>query len=310
MFTTGFSPSGFKSSSQKIRSNLLPTGLSSPESVIETNILPFDKLIFEKQIGEGGFANVWQGKYDNECVAIKVSFDADDGSFLNEANIMSKLSPSRYIVTCIGYSVSSNNIPCIVMELMQESLYTRLTQTNLDWNTCVKIAADVASALQLLHQHNYVHSDIKSANILLKDGRAKLGDFGVTQKCDAATTMNGSMYWMAPESASEKENTTKSDIFSFGIFLLELTLGRNEKNPKSFDALYLSIYFVDYITLLSDNFVEIKNIHTNLCDELKSKGCPAFLIDLIRSCLEEKPELRPTASATSNAANIRLDLEG
>ena len=159
----------FQSSFQKILTNLTPNNptLTSNQKK-QVVMLPFDQLIVEKEIGEGGFAKVWQGKYNNQSVAIKVSNDIDDGSFLSEAIIMSELNPSPYIVTCIGYSVSNNdNSPCIVMELMQESLDTYLKNTNLDWNTCIQIATEVAAGLQHMHQNDYVHSDIKSGNILL-----------------------------------------------------------------------------------------------------------------------------------------------
>jgi pto-interacting protein 1 len=112
----------------------------------------------------------------------------------------------------------------------------------LDWMTRVKIALGAAKGLEYLHEHAsppVVHRDIKSSNVLLDDKlNAKIGDFNIASLApDAASRLQstrvlGTFGYHAPEYAMTGQLTAKSDIYSFGVVLLELLTGRKPVDHK------------------------------------------------------------------------------
>ncbi len=111
---------------------------------------------------------------------------------------------------------------CMVMEPMDYSLYD-LLKNGVEFPLAqrLQIALDIADGLQGIHSKKLVHRDIKSLNILIKNLRAKIGDFGsASTECKEGQVI-GSYPWMAPESLRGCA-TSKSDIFSFGMVLFEL----------------------------------------------------------------------------------------
>lgn len=102
----------------------------------------------------------------------------------------------------------------------------------LSWKTRLRIAIDVANGLQYIHEHTrpkVVHKDIKSSNILLDSNmRAKIANFGLAKSGCNAITMHivGTQGYIAPEYLSDGVVSTKMDVFSFGVVLLELISGR------------------------------------------------------------------------------------
>ncbi len=116
-----------------------------------------------------------------------------------------------------------------------ESLRDRLTrEKQLPIADAVRIATEVASALDYAHRHNVIHRDIKPENILLHDGRALVADFGIALAASRAggtrmteTGMSlGTPTYMSPEQAmGEREITGRSDVFSLGVVTYEMLLG-------------------------------------------------------------------------------------
>lgn len=102
---------------------------------------------------------------------------------------------------------------------------------NIPENVCAYILQQTLKGLHALHQRNIVHRDIKSDNILINDrGQLKLGDFGyaaqLTQARQKRSSKVGTVCWMAPELIKGKtQYDTKIDIWSFGVFALELADG-------------------------------------------------------------------------------------
>lgn len=102
----------------------------------------------------------------------------------------------------------------------------------LNWKTRLRIAIDVANGLQYIHEHTrpqVVHKDIKSSNILLDSSmRAKIANFGLAKSGCNAITMHivGTQGYIAPEYLTDGMVSTKMDVFSFGVVLLELISGQ------------------------------------------------------------------------------------
>lgn len=205
---------------------------------------------FQTEIGKGGFGPVYYGKLrDGQEVAVKVCKESQGtGEFFNEVEVLSKLR-HKNLVTLIGYCQEVEQI--LIYEFMENgSLHDHLfgnskyTAGNLDWTTRLNIALDAAQGLAYLHTgcgESIVHRDIKSTNILLtaKFG-AKVADFGVTKligdDSKVFTLVKGTAGYLDPEYYTTHFLTLKSDIFSFGVVLLELLTGRaciDRSNPSN-----------------------------------------------------------------------------
>ncbi|OMO90728.1 hypothetical protein COLO4_18927 [Corchorus olitorius] len=192
-------------------------------------------------LGEGGFGCVYKAQFDDGSYAAvkKLNCTSQDAEkeFENEVDLLCRFKHSN-IISLLGYS-SENETRFIVYELMQNgSLETQLHGpshgSSLTWHRRMKIALDTARGLEYLHEHcspPVIHRDLKSSNILLdSDFNAKLSDFGLAVS-DAAQNKNnlklsGTLGYVAPEYLLDGKLTDKSDVYAFGVVLLELLLGR------------------------------------------------------------------------------------
>ncbi|XP_073312563.1 U-box domain-containing protein 33-like [Primulina huaijiensis] len=197
------------------------------------------------KIGEGGYGSIYKGKLRNTQVAIKMlHLDSLQGplEFQQEVNILSKLRHPN-IVTLIG--ACPETWALIYEYLPNGSLEDRLNCKNntppLTWQTRIRIAAEICSALIFLHScrpRGVIHGDLKPANILLDANFvSKLGDFGICRVLPreefsgnntlfCRTDPKGTFVYMDPEFLATGEITSKSDVYSFGIILLRLLTGR------------------------------------------------------------------------------------
>uniref|UniRef100_A0A8B9SNJ6 Interleukin-1 receptor-associated kinase 4 n=1 Tax=Anas platyrhynchos TaxID=8839 RepID=A0A8B9SNJ6_ANAPL len=193
------------------------------------------------KLGEGGFGVVFKGYINGRNVAVKklaamVDISAQDlkQQFDQEIEMMAKCQHEN-LVELLGFS-SDGAQPCLVYEYMPNgSLLDRLACLNdtppISWDTRCKIAQGTANGINFLHENNHIHRDIKSANILLTDTYVpKISDFGLARASVTFTQtimtdrVVGTAAYMAPE-ALRGEITPKSDIFSFGVVLLEIITG-------------------------------------------------------------------------------------
>lgn len=197
------------------------------------------------KIGEGGYGSIYKGKLRNTEVAIKIlHLDSLQGplEFQQEVNILSKLRHPN-IVTLIG--ACQETWALIYEYLPNGSLEDRLNCKNntppLTWQTRIRIAAEICSALIFLHScrpQGVIHGDLKPANILLDSNFvSKLGDFGICRVLPreefsgnntlfCRTDPKGTFVYMDPDFLATGEITSKSDVYSFGIILLRLLTGR------------------------------------------------------------------------------------
>ncbi|CAM8890969.1 unnamed protein product [Rhodiola kirilowii] len=198
-------------------------------------------------IGHGGFGLVYRGVLnDGRKVAVKLMDQAGkqgEEEFKVEVDLLSRIR-SPYLLSLIGYC-SDRNHKLLVYEFMangglQEHLYpisgSNAVYSKLDWDTRLRIALDAAKGLEYLHEQlspPVIHRDFKSSNILLdKNFSAKVSDFGLaklgSEKAGGhvSTRVLGTQGYVAPEYALTGHLTTKSDIYSYGVVLLELLTGR------------------------------------------------------------------------------------
>jgi predicted Ser/Thr protein kinase len=202
-------------------------------------------LVFDRELGRGGFGVVYKGTWKEKEVAVKQLqlFQPSSESmtqFKQEAEIMAQLDAPNIVQY---YGICIDKIPfCIVMEYMPlGSLYVFLNDDSkqLDWQQRQQIMEDIARGLAYLHDKKIIHRDLKSSNVLLKvennQLRAKLSDFGLakikTETQSISTRSVGSPAWMAPELFVETPKyTTQSDMYSYGMTGWEIV---SRKRPFS-----------------------------------------------------------------------------
>ena len=244
--------------------------------------------VLEKVIGGGAWGYVKEGRFRDQQVAVKCVHEL----------ILSKQTMQRvYREICTMSQVHHPNLvlfiaavlddqggPMIITELLDTTLRKayehNLLKPGLD--QCVGIFRDVASALCYLHglEEPIIHRDVSSAYVLLKamardEWKAKLSDFGSANWAKEACTMgDGAIVYTAPEAfpvhpalgVKPPPQTTKIDVYSYGILLCEVTL-REFPDPATLHEM-----------------------------KAKVKAKHASLYSLVLSCTETKPEKRPTMS--------------
>lgn len=194
-----------------------------------------------RKIGDGGMAFVYQArdKLLNRIVAVKVLRPefVDDQEFLvkfkREAEAVASLShPNIVNVYDVG---EDGKVHYIVMEYVDGQNLKEIIQDEgrLEEYTALDIAKQIARALSAAHRNGIIHRDIKPHNILIsKDGRqVKVADFGIAKAVSSSTMTNmgsviGSVHYISPEQAKGKHLTSNADLYSLGIVLYEMIIGR------------------------------------------------------------------------------------
>ncbi|CAL9151053.1 probable serine/threonine-protein kinase PBL23 [Musa acuminata AAA Group] len=199
-------------------------------------------------VGHGSFGSVYRGALpDGRKVAVKLMDSGGkqgEEEFKMEVELLTRLR-SAYLLGLIGYCSEGGHRLLVYEYMASGSLQEHLYPTgggsyggvsNLEWETRMKIALEAAKGLEYLHEEvnpPVIHRDFKSSNILLdKNFRAKVSDFGLakfgSEKAGGhvSTRVLGTQGYVAPEYALTGHLTTKSDVYSYGVVLLELLTGR------------------------------------------------------------------------------------
>ncbi|PRP81431.1 ankyrin repeat-containing protein [Planoprotostelium fungivorum] len=256
--------------------------------------LEHSDIEFTKKLGSGTSGKVYQGLYEGKEVAIKVLKDIEQEETLDEFKkefIMMRSIDSPHVVSFYGACLQPKL--CIVMELCSRgSLYQVMMNRSMKmhWVMYFKLILDILNGMHFLHSHSpqIVHRDIKSPNFLVNsEWRVKVCDFGLSRFNTEGnkTTLSkicGTVAYLAPEVYTGDIFTYKADIFSLGIVLWEIT-------HRLIEGKYLSPYseykfqFDWQILLAAQN---------NQKPTVPAKT-PAIVTDIVSSCLETDPGVRP-----------------
>ncbi|XP_020592754.1 probable serine/threonine-protein kinase PBL7 isoform X2 [Phalaenopsis equestris] len=188
-------------------------------------------------IGNGGLGVLYRGVMSDGTAAavqlLQVAGKQEEKEFRMEVDLLSRLQ-SRYLVGLLGYCADQHHRLLVFEDMPNACLHHHLHSTTdqmdkpqrlLDWKTRLRIALDCARGLEFLHEHSVpaiIHKDFKSSNILLDH------NFGakVSYSGHAKTRALGTTGYVAPDYALTGKLTTKSDVYSYGVVLLELLTGR------------------------------------------------------------------------------------
>eukprot|EP01103_Thecamoeba_quadrilineata_P012390 TRINITY_DN3189_c0_g1_i2.p1 TRINITY_DN3189_c0_g1~~TRINITY_DN3189_c0_g1_i2.p1 ORF type:complete len:432 (-),score=65.44 TRINITY_DN3189_c0_g1_i2:480-1775(-) len=268
-------------------------------------VIPFDKLIFNNEIGRGSFGTVYKGEYLGTPVAIKqlnqldtIDFDLRK-DFETEVSVMQSLRHPN-IIMFMGLSQDKNNL-YIVSEFCEggalddrfkEGIRTRKLPP---WSIRIRICLETALALGYMHERNYIHRDLKSDNVLVdRHWHVKLSDFGLSRLKDPLDTPSypqklsakGSLWWRAPEvDCGEYDETV--DVFSFGIFISTLLTNKEGEDIREY-------IFLD-LTKKGETFKY--GVDSQKLKELWPVNTPKLLGDLAVQCCENDPTKRPSFEA-------------
>ncbi|KAJ0965458.1 hypothetical protein J5N97_026596 [Dioscorea zingiberensis] len=199
-----------------------------------------DNFSSKNILGKGGFGNVYKGfLQDGTMVAVKRLKDGNAAGgeiqFQTEVEMIS-LAVHRNLLRLLGVCVTTTERLLVYPYMSNGSVASRLKgKPPLDWNTRKRIALGAGRGLLYLHEQcdpKIIHRDVKAANILLDEYfEAIVGDFGLAKLLDhkdshVTTAVRGTVGHIAPEYLSTGQSSEKTDVFGFGILLLELITGQ------------------------------------------------------------------------------------
>ncbi|KAM7513605.1 hypothetical protein LguiA_003188 [Lonicera macranthoides] len=274
--------------------------------------LATDNFSEKNVLGQGGFGKVYKGLLaDNTRVAVKRLTDCEspggDAAFQREVEMIS-VAVHRHLLKLIGFCTTPTERLLVYPYMQNLSVAYRLREIKagepiLDWSTRKRVALGTARGLEYLHEHcnpKIIHRDVKAANVLLdEDFEAIVGDFGLAKlvdvrKTNVTTQVRGTMGHIAPEYLSTGKSSERTDVFGYGIMLLELVTGQRaidfSRLEKEDDVLLL-----DLVKKLERE----KNLDTivdrNLNGEYNIEEVEK-MIQVALLCTQGSPEDRPAMS--------------
>ncbi|KAM4692018.1 tyrosine-protein kinase HCK [Rhinophrynus dorsalis] len=266
----------------------VPCQTARPEKPWEKDAweIPRESLSLERKLGAGQFGDVWLATYNGHTkVAVKTMKPGtmSPDAFLEEANLMKSLQHERLVrlhaVVTVGEPIY------IITEYMQKGSLLDFLKSqegnNQPVGQLIDFSAQIAEGMWFIERKNYIHRDLRAANCLVSSTLlCKIADFGLARVIEDSeyTAREGAKFpikWTAPEAANYGSFTIKSDVWSFGILLMEIiTYGRTP---------YPGMSNLEVITALERGY-------RMPCPQ----NCPQELYNIMLQCWQHNAEQRPT----------------
>ncbi|KAK7314469.1 hypothetical protein VNO77_32994 [Canavalia gladiata] len=267
-------------------------------------------------LGQGGFGYVHRGILPNgKEVAVK-QLKAGSGQgereFQAEVEIISRVH-HKHLVSLVGYCITGSQRLLVYEFVPNNTLEFHLHgkgRPTMDWPTRLRIALGSAKGLAYLHEDCHpkiIHRDIKAANILLDfKFEAKVADFGLAKfssdvNTHVSTRVMGTFGYLAPEYASSGKLTDKSDVFSYGVMLLELITGRR---PVDKTQTFMEDSLVEWARPLLTRALEEDDFDSLIDPRLQNDYDPNEMVRMVASaaaCTRHSAKRRPRMSQVVRA---------
>ncbi|XP_016557073.1 probable LRR receptor-like serine/threonine-protein kinase At5g10290 isoform X2 [Capsicum annuum] len=274
--------------------------------------LATDNFSEKNVLGQGGFGKVYKGVLnDGIKVAVKRLTDYEspggDAAFQREVEMIS-VAVHRNLLRLIGFCTTPTERLLVYPYMQNLSVAYRLRELKigesvLNWPTRKSVALGTARGLEYLHEHcnpKIIHRDVKAANVLLdEDFEAVVGDFGLAKlvdvkKTNVTTQVRGTMGHIAPEYLSTGKSSEKTDVFGYGIMLLEIVTGQRAIDFSRLEE-EDDVLLLDHVNKLQrekrlDAIVD-RNLNKSYgMDEVE------MMIQVALLCTQVSPEDRPAMS--------------
>ncbi|PHU22300.1 Somatic embryogenesis receptor kinase 1 [Capsicum chinense] len=274
--------------------------------------LATDNFSEKNVLGQGGFGKVYKGVLNYGIkVAVKRLTDYEspggDAAFQREVEMIS-VAVHRNLLRLIGFCTTPTERLLVYPYMQNLSVAYRLRELKigecvLNWPTRKRVALGTARGLEYLHEHcnpKIIHRDVKAANVLLdEDFEAVVGDFGLAKlvdvkKTNVTTQVRGTMGHIAPEYLSTGKSSEKTDVFGYGIMLLEIVTGQRAIDFSRLEE-EDDVLLLDHVNKLQrekrlDAIVD-RNLNKSYgMDEVE------MMIQVALLCTQASPEDRPAMS--------------
>ncbi|KAK3127256.1 hypothetical protein QOZ80_7AG0570440 [Eleusine coracana subsp. coracana] len=287
-----------------------------------------DNFVETSEIGQGGFGAVYKGILpDGQEIAVKRLFQSSEQGILelkNELVLVAKLQ-HKNLIRLIGVCLQEHEKLLVYEYMPNRSIDTILfdpeKSKELDWGRRFKIVTGIARGLRYLHEDSHfkiIHRDLKASNVLLDSNYSpKISDFGLAKlfggnqdQSPVTKSVIGTYGYMAPEYAMHGHYSVKSDVFSFGVLILEILTGRRSSGSYNLEE------SVDLLSLVwehwtTDTIMEImdSSLRDNTPGDLLLKCVHIGLL-----CTQDNPVDRPMMSTvnvmlSSNTVSLQAPLK-
>uniref|UniRef100_A0A0E0JYI8 non-specific serine/threonine protein kinase n=1 Tax=Oryza punctata TaxID=4537 RepID=A0A0E0JYI8_ORYPU len=263
-------------------------------------------------LGQGGFGKVYKGVLpDGTKIAVKRLTDYEspggEAAFLREVELIS-VAVHRNLLRLIGFCTTQTERLLVYPFMQNLSVAYRLRDFRpgepvLNWPERKRVAIGTARGLEYLHEHcnpKIIHRDVKAANVLLdEDFEPVVGDFGLAklvdvQKTSVTTQVRGTMGHIAPEYLSTGKSSERTDVFGYGIMLLELVTGQRAIDFSRLEE-EDDVLLLDHVKKLQREgqlgSIVDRNLNQNYDDEEVE-----MMIQIALLCTQSSPEDRPSMS--------------
>ncbi|KAL2331780.1 hypothetical protein Fmac_019361 [Flemingia macrophylla] len=294
-------------------------GIEVPCFTFASILAATDNFSDSNRLGRGGYGPVYKGKFPGgQYVAVKrLSSISTQGlhEFKNEVILIAKLQ-HRNLVRLRGYCVKGDEKILLYEYMSNKSLdsfiFDRTRTFLLDWPMRLEIIVGIARGMLYLHQDSrlrVIHRDMKTSNVLLdEEMNPKISDFGLAKifggKEIAASTERvvGTYGYMAPEYALDGLFSIKSDVFSFGVVLLEILSGK--RNTGFYQSKHVSSLLGYAWKLWTENkLLDLMDPSLGeTCNDKQFIKCA--LIGLL--CIQDEPADRPTMSNVLSMLEVEI----
>ncbi|XP_047310416.1 probable LRR receptor-like serine/threonine-protein kinase At1g05700 [Impatiens glandulifera] len=257
---------------------------------------------FQTVLGKGGFGTVYRGYVGNTPVAVKMLSESSTQSykeFQAEAKFLVSVN-HKNLTSVVGYCDQDDKMGLVYEFMEKGNLETNLSEKSsqiLNWEERLRIAVDAAQGLEYLHNGCMpiiIHRDVKSSNILLNGKfEAKMADFGLSKTIPVegnnyvSTVVVGTPGYVDPEYYMTNRVTEKSDVYGFGIVLLEIVTGKSAVSRRQGDA-----HIIEWV----DEMISTADANQIADNRLRGEfdtNCLWKLVELAMACVSRESVRRP-----------------